>query len=276
MKKKNAIFSLVREQSLFMTVIVAILTFLAVVALGLVLSIGTGVVRWNNQWANFATIQTKTNIDGIEKVLNANRDKIKNIKKLSDSEMNDLMRPWTSGGNVLQNYIPTMWEVEFESKKSMDDVAKQIATTARFMPHTDAIRTPISTGWKLVIISSLILLIVLGAIGMCVLYTAQNIAMLHKREIEILNQIGATDSFISKQMQMIIAKITAKACAIGFACAAPIIMLILSIAHNARTGLMTMIGLSGMEWLFLLLLPMAIIALSTIITNRTTLKILAK
>lgn len=276
MKQKNAVFSLVREQSVFMTVIVAILTFLAVISLGLVLSISTGVVRWNHQWTNMATIQTNTTPENVDKILNANRDGIKAIKKLSDSEMNNLMRPWVANGKTLQKYLPTMWEVEFTSKQSMDDTAKQIAPVARFMPHADALKSPISTGWNLVLISSIVLLIVLGAIGACVLYTVQNIATVHKREIEILNQIGAPDSFIAKQMQMIIAKISAKACTIGFICATPLLWIILHVSHNTRTGLMAMIDLNGIEWIVLLLLPVTIIALAIFITNRTTLKILAK
>ena len=49
MAKKPTVFLLVREQSVFMTAIMSLLTFLAVVACGIALAIGTGVVRWNTQ-----------------------------------------------------------------------------------------------------------------------------------------------------------------------------------------------------------------------------------
>ena len=45
MTKKPIVFSLVHEQSIFMTAIMALLTFLAVVAFGIALAIGTGVLR---------------------------------------------------------------------------------------------------------------------------------------------------------------------------------------------------------------------------------------
>ena len=49
MKKTNLVFSVVREQSVFMTVVVSVLTFLSVLALGIALSIGTGVIRWHKK-----------------------------------------------------------------------------------------------------------------------------------------------------------------------------------------------------------------------------------
>ena len=114
----------------------------------------------------------------------------------------------------------------------------------------------------------------LGAIGICISYIAQNTALLHKRELEILNQVGASDSFITHQMQIIVAKISAIASIIGFIAAAPVLMVIISTAHSARVGLMATMGLSGAGWTILVLLPLAIILFSIAITKKTTLKIL--
>lgn len=114
----------------------------------------------------------------------------------------------------------------------------------------------------------------LGAIGICISYIAQNTALLHKRELEILNQVGASDNFITRQMQIIVAKISALAAAIGFVAAAPILMIIISTAHSARVGLMATMGLSGAGWAILTLLPIVIIIFAISITRKTTLKIL--
>ena len=99
--------------------------------------------------------------------------------------------------------------------------------------------------------------------------------MLHKHELEILNQVGATDSFIAKQMQIIVAKISGIACLIGFIVAVPILLLILATAHSARIGLLATLTLSGNSWLALLGLTLSIIIFSVYITKKTTLKILA-
>ena len=98
--------------------------------------------------------------------------------------------------------------------------------------------------------------------------------MLHRRELEILNQIGASDNFIARQMQIIVAKISMTATCIGFIVACPIILLVQSAAHSARVGLMATIGLTSGGWMTLILLPIAIVIFAIIVTRHTTIKIL--
>ncbi len=275
--KKPTVFSLVREQSMFMTTIMGLLTFLSVLALGIAISIGTGVVRWNAQWDNTATVQvTNTkNIDATAKIIEDNRDKTKSIRRISDDEMADLMRPWISnGGAVLKNYLPTMWEIEFKSAQDMTSVQKAIDKNARFLTHASALKNSTSAGWKMIGISVLVLALTLGAIGISISYIARNTAMLHRRELEILTQIGASDAFVARQMQIIVAKITSLAAICGFAGAVPLLMLVLWAARSARVGLMAMLGLSGFGWWTLVALPILIVVFAIFVTRRTTLNIL--
>ena len=274
--KRTTVFSLVREQSVFMTAIMGLLTFLAVMALGVAIAIGTGVTRWNNQWDLFATVQVtnQKNESDVAKILNTNKTKIETIREITNDEMLQLMRPWVSGGGVLKNYLPKMWEVKFKSESDLNDISTKIAPMGRVLTHADALQTPMSAGWKMAFIAGLILILTLGAIAICVSYIARNTAMLHKRELEILNQIGATDSFIARQMQIIVARICVVACVCGFICAVPVLMIIISSAHSARVGLMAMLGISGGGWICLALMPIAITIFAIWMTRRTTIKIL--
>lgn len=277
MTKKPIVFSLVHEQSIFMTAIMSLLTFLAVLAFGIALSIGTGVMRWNSQWDLFATVQimdTK-NADKVKKIIDDNADKIAVVNEISTEQMHDLLAPWmSSGGGALENYLPKMYELQFNSTKDLESVEKQVSEYARFLTHAQALKSSTSAGWKMILISSFVLLLTLGAIGVCISYIARNTALLHKRELEILNQIGATDGYVAHQMQIIIAKICIMAGAAGFIVAAPVLLLILGAAHSARVGLMAMLAISGWGWFMLLLLPIAIIIFAIWITKRTTINIL--
>ena len=274
--KKPIVFSLVRDQSIFMTAIMSLLTFLSVLALGIALSIGTGVMRWNAQWDLFATVQVmnKDNAPAVKKILNDNRDKIATINELTTDQMQDLLLPWITGVGALKNYLPQMYELKFKTKSDLANVAQEISKHARFLTHAQALKTSTNAGWKMILISGLVLALTLGAIGVCISYIARNTALLHRRELEILNQIGATDSFVAHQMQIIVAKICAVAGLAGFAVAVPVLLLILSAAHSARIGLMAMLGLSGGGWIALVLLPVLIIVFAIWITRRTTLNIL--
>ena len=274
--KKPTVFSLVREQSVFMTAIMSLLTFLAVLALGIALSIGTGVMRWNSQWELFATVQVVNPdyIDKTKKIITDNTDKIKTLNEISTEQMTDLMSPWISGGGVLKNYLPKMWEIEFKNADDMKIIGEQISKNARFLTHATALKSSTGAGWKMILMSSFILILTLGAIGICISYIARNTAMLHRRELEILNQIGASDNFVARQMQTIVAKISAPATTIGFIVATPVLLLIISTAHSTRVGLMAMLGLSGAGWFILFLLPVTIVIFSIWTTRHTTIKIL--
>ncbi len=274
--KTPTVFSLVREQSMFMTAIMSLLTFLSVLALGIALSIGTGVMRWNAQWENFATVQVTNpdNINSVKQIIANNTDKIESINEISTDQMNDLMAPWISGGGVLKNYLPKMWEIEFKSNDDLKTVGAQLSKHARFLTHATALKSSTSAGWKMILMSTFILILTIGAIGICISYIARNTAMLHRRELEILNQIGASDNFVARQMQTIVAKISSTAALIGFIAAAPVLLLIISTAHSARVGLMAMLGLSGGGWFTLVLLPIVIVLFSIWTTRRTTIKIL--
>ncbi len=276
MKKKSLVFSLVREQSMFMTAIMSLMTFLAVLALGIALSIGTAVVRWNSQWELSATVQVVNpdNLKTVKNIIDTNRSKVENVTTISQSEMQDLMRPWVTTGATLNKYLPTMYEIKFKSADDMATVKTAIGQNARFLTHAAALKDPANAGWKLIAISGLVLLIALGTIGVCISYIARNTAMLHRRELEILNQIGATDSFVARQMQVIVAKICAPAGTFGFVAATLILLMILGAARSVRMGLMSMMAISGGGWLALMLTPIAIMIFAVIITRKTTLKIL--
>lgn len=277
MKKKTLVFSLVREQSMFMTVVISVLAFLSVLAFGIALAIGGGVTRWNNQWDKYATIQitNSDNVASVKKIFDSNTDKIESVKEITKTEMEHIMQPWVSSGAKLNNYLPQMFEIQVKTTKDIESLKQQIASKAKVLTHASALKPSMSAGWKLVMITSFVLILILVSIGVCISYISRNIAMLHKHELEILNQVGATDRFIARQMQIIVAKISTLACLIGFVVATPILMLILASARSARVGLLATLSLSGNSWMALFLLIIAIIAFSVYITKKTTIKILS-
>ena len=276
MKQKPVVFSIIREQSTFMTAIMSVLAFLSVLTLGIALMIGTGVMRMNSQWDLYATIQTTDANDAqkIREILSKNKNIIESTTEIPNEQMMNLMSPWVSTGSALQKYLPQMWEVKFATKSDLISVKAEITPYARFLTHNDALKNPIRAGWYLIAIAGLVLLVALGSITVCVSYIAHNTAVLHKRELEILNQIGASDSFVAKQMQIIVARICTRATICGFLIALPFLFLILWTAHTTKTGLLAMIGLNSFDWVLLLLLPVAITFFATHITKNTTKNIL--
>ena len=102
MKKTKLVFSIVHEQSVFMTVVISVLTFLSVLALGIALSIGTGVMRWNGTWEKHATVQVinTENTAAVKKIFEEHANQIESINEISKSEMERMMKSWVSGGAI--------------------------------------------------------------------------------------------------------------------------------------------------------------------------------
>lgn len=276
MRKTPLVFSLIKEQSLFMTTIMSLLTFLALLAFGISISIGTGVSRWNARWDLFGTVQIMS--DKNEKpaleIINNNKNKFSSVSEISKTDMKQMLKPWISGSTKLDNYLPKMYEIKFNTKTDIKPFGEKISQYARFLTHSDALNNSISAGWKMIFISLIVLILTLSAIGVCVSFIAKNTAILHRRELEILNQVGAKTNFVARQMQMIVAKICFYAGAIGLITSVPIILMILGAAHSTRVGLLAVIGLNLTGWISLILIPIAIIIFAIWITKKTTLQIL--
>jgi cell division transport system permease protein len=277
--KRPIVFSLVHEQSVFMTAVMGLMTFLTVLALGLALAIGGGVVRWNSQWNSYASVQVsgEKNAGAVKKIFAENKDKIESNREVSAGEMLKLMRPWVDGGrDTLEKYLPIMFELKFKSNSDMAPVADAVKKYGRFISHSDALRPSVSAGWKMVAILTVILALIIGTIGFCISFIARNTAVLHRRELEILNQVGASDSFVARQMQIIVARICFVACSVGFLAAVPVLLGVIAVAHSARVGLMAMLNIGGIGWGVLIAVPVVIIVFAILIARKTTLKILDK
>lgn len=278
MFKTKLVFSITKEQSIFMTVIIGILSFLSILSLGIALSIGTGIISWNTQWNKFATIQitNKDNAKNVQQIIDKNKDKFDSVSQVTTDEMKKMLNPWISSGARLDDYLPIMYEVKLKDAKDADLIKNNLQQYARFLPHNDAVKNSVNMGWKIIALTIMILGIILCSISICVAYIAKNTAVLHKHELEILNQIGATDNFIVNQMQIIVAKISGLAGLFGLIIAVPVLLLILACAHTAMFGMMAMLKLSSLDWIILAILPILILCFAVYITKKTTIKILSK
>ncbi len=275
MKRQPLVFSFVKEQAVFLTALIALLSFLATLALGITIGIGAGVSRWNSGWDNFATIQVLPGGDfnaAVNLAQTARRTTI-----IPDEDVAKMLRPWMGDTNALKQYMPKMIEVEFKKSSELRALGEQIANmpNVRFITHAAGAKNITRAGWQIMGISVIVMMMILAAIGLCISYITRNITLIHKRELEILTQIGASDSFVAHQMQIIITKISALAAAIGLAVATPMIMLIIAMAKGTRIGLMAQMHVPVIGWIAIVLLPIGIIVLTTWLTRKTTIRILS-
>ncbi|MFA7187992.1 MAG: hypothetical protein WC137_00735 [Alphaproteobacteria bacterium] len=276
MRRQPLVFSFVKEQSIFLTALIALLSFLAILSLGITIGIGSGVNSWNSKWNTFATIQVLPggDFDAAQKLTMS----AKHANIIPDQDVAKMLKPWLGGSNTLKQYLPKIIEVEVAKKSDLTTLEQQTANmpNVRFITHASGAKNITKAGWQIMIISVIVMLMVLSAISLCISYITRNITLIHKRELEILTQIGASDLFVAKQMQTIITKISALAAAIGLIFAVPMILLIISMASGTRIGLMAQMSIPSAGWGIIALLPIAIIVSTAWLARKTTLKILGQ
>jgi len=278
--KTPLVFSFIKEQKAFLTLLMSLLTFLSVLGLGLVISLSTAIIRWNSEWSLMATVQVLPGGDtnAAARMIASQRANIVNLREISESDARRMLSPWLQGGTVLTQYIPQMTELRFKNRGAMNEMAEQAAPVSgvRFARHNDAMRTTTNIGWRVILLSVFVLSLVLGAVVVCISYITRNITLIHRRELEILNQIGAKDEFVAKQLMIVIARICVVAAGIGFAAAVPALLVISGIARSVRVGMFSQMAIPAGGWALLVMLAGGIVALSVWTARKTVIDILRK
>lgn len=277
-RKSPLVFSFVRDQTIFLAGLLALLSFLAIMALGITIGIGNGVGKWNSRWDTFATIQILPGGDSaaVTKLIDENKRAIKSAIALPDSEVEKMLRPWLGSSDALSAYLPKVIEVEFNKKSSASAFGEKVRSISnvRFITHAAGAKNITRAGWQIMTISALVMLMVLGAIALCILYITRNITMIHKRELEILTQVGANDSFVAREVRSRLLKVGAIAATAGLFLATPMLMLIMAMAQGTRIGLMAQMGIPVGGWIAIIILAIGMVALTAFLAHRTTMKIL--
>jgi cell division transport system permease protein len=279
-KKSPLVFSFVREQSAFLGAMVALLSFLAVLSLGVAIAIGSAVHKWNAAWDLSATIQVMPDGDlaAAQKIINSESARLARVAEVPDEEIRRMLRPWVRDSDALTGYTPKMFELKFKSRGDIAPLSEKIAEVkgARLLRNSEGMRASAAAGWRILMIASFVLALVLGAVGLCISYITRNTALIHKRELDILAQVGAKDKFIARQLTTIIFKRAAAASYAGFLIAVPILLLISGMAAGSKVGLLALLGIPVGGWLALAILPAAITIFAVFITKRTALRLLTE
>ncbi len=282
------IFFPVRDQSSFLSAMSALMVFLSTLCLAIVLALGTAVTQWDHQWDLKATIQVlptfdneskfDENLKSVNALIKQNSGKIVKTTTLSNQEMMDLLKPWIGRGVSIEQYLPKMIDVEFKRTNDLNTFSEKISDiqNVRFMTHQKWHKNMTVIGQRIIFVAILLLIFVFIATGLAVAYATKNSLMIHQREIEILDIVGAYDSFIANQFSRIVLWLVAIGAAIGFVISVPVIGGLLAVISQQKIGMMGMMRLNIYHWITLMFVPVTVTLFSVYITKRTVLDTLKK
>lgn len=287
------------EGSGFLILLIALMTFLAVLALGASFVLGAMGKRWSSGLENKLTIEVPAESadephDGI--VISGENVKsltleiaeavrrhpaVKSADILSDKEIQDLISPWLGNDVSLADIpLPGLISVQLkvttpETLKALEKTAREVSPAARLDTHESWLNDLLRFTGAMQF-AALVITLIIGATTFTAVAGAIRSRMaVHKDEVELLHLMGAKDDYITSQFQRHALTLTLQGSVVGLLGAGIVMVLIGLISGQTGGALIPDFRLNPAHVLMLFLLPIAACGISALTARLTVLRVLA-
>jgi cell division transport system permease protein len=272
-----------------LTVVIAIMSFLACLTLGAVYMINQSANAWVNDIASEITVELDpVNAADIEKKMTlvaqflAKQKGITKVKPITAEDSAKRLEPWLGQASALQALpIPRLIAVEIDRSNPPDIQTIKAALSQNFEGVTldDHRRwqAEIKTLTRSAALGGLAVLSLVAAATIAVIVSATRSAMASNREIiEVLHFVGANERFISREFERHFLGLGVRAGLMGAAAAAAAFLMLPLMMHMLGGGIVTtaetqrLIG-SGeldLKGYFLCVLVVFVVACLCMVTSR--------
>jgi len=268
--------------------VIAVMVYLAALALAGSISIHGALSRWNAGLAGKVTVQ----IDPAPDLEMSRRQRLalevlKTTPGVIDAEMMprerlaELLEPWLGKGNVAPDLpVPELIDVSIDPDKiDLVELARRIEGVGpgvRLDDHSLWTRGLIVGGRSIQGLALIaVVLIGFAAVAIVVFATRAGFAT-HFDIIELLHLMGAQDGYIARQFQRHFRWLSLKGGASGLALAAVTLWLLGQFAGDLEGPLLPHLRLGPWGWLALLLLPLIAAWVATMTARLTVMRALRK
>lgn len=279
----------------FLVLLIALMTFLAVLALGVSFTLGSMTARWSSGLENKVTIEipmeksdggmrTKSDIaylkDEISKRL-ANDPNIKRLEIMEDRAVQDLLSPWLGDEAVLDN-IPLPGLISAELNISDPDITNKLRTTLKAInpdlhldTHENWLGDLLRMAGALQLAAGFVALII-GLTTITAIAGAMRSRMaVHAEDVQLLHLMGASDEYITRQFQRHALILSLQGAVAGGLAGAVVLLLIGLVSGDAAAALVPDFTMGPAHIGIFLFLPLAVCAVATITARFTVLRVLS-
>lgn len=197
-----------------LAIVIAIMSFLACLTLGAVVSVSETAARWQLDIAREVTIQIRPAEDAAmrEAAQKAARialgfEGVEAVTELDDAQTARLLEPWLGTGvDIAELPVPRILTVAVKAGSSPDFAAMrealaQGAPGAALDDHRTWVDRLSAMAWTTVAIGITVLVLVLAATVLTVVFATRGAMAGNKDIIEVLHFVGADGSFIAREFQ---------------------------------------------------------------------------
>ncbi len=277
----------------FLPWLVAVMVYLAALALVCAMAMNKVVERWDRGLSNSITVQipapdtvspggnAEASIDRVIELL-LGTSGITGAEVLEPDEIAELLKPWLGADAPYQDLpLPTLIAVKLDPAASPDlgRLARQLTEAVPgsvLDDHQSWLGKLIDLARSIELVSALVLVLVgTCAITMVVFATRMGLAI-HGKIIELLHLIGAQDSYIAREFQSHALKLALRGGALGLLLSILTLLLVGRLASQVESALFPEFSLLPVEWALLALLPLAIAAVAMLTARWTVLRTLGR
>lgn len=269
--------------------VIAIMTFLTVLAAGAGLALGNAASGLGDQLAGKLTVQivepnpdirdrqTRTVLAELARI-----GPVASSSRVDDARMRALLAPWLGQEGLDADLpVPSLIDVTMRTTdpRGMEEVAstvKAVAPSARVDAHAQwlgPLRGLLSTmRW----LSVALVALMAATMAAAVVLAARTAMVTHRATIDIMHLMGASDVQVARLFQRRAALDALFGSVLGCICGALVIFGVGGRMANVGAALLDNGGLGWTGWLVILLLPVAAVLLSILTARMTVLRALAK
>jgi len=260
----------------FLVLLVALMTFLAMMAITATMMLGGITQHWSSGLENKLTIEIpalkpdgkirepseiQSLSDGLSKTLKANPN-IKSLEVLTKEQINELVAPWLGDDAVLNDIpLPGLISLHLHIRDDaklvqIKKAAERAAPDIRLDTHESWLGDILRLARTMKLSSLIVTLIIIFTTVTAIAGAIRSRMAEHRADIELLHLMGASDLYITRQLQRHAVVLTFKGSAFGVLSAFVILFVLSLIGGDNADGLLPALSFSSVQIAFLLILPL--------------------
>lgn len=277
------------DDSRFLVLIIALMSFLAVLSLSGTMALTSMTERWSSGLENKVTVEVAVETKeghilsqetigketiALYKMLSEHKS-VKSADVLEHEDIRELISPWIGDNLSLEDIpLPGLIAVELNNidTQGLDDFKSDILKTSRYADletHHEWLSDLINFTRALKTLALLITIIISAITIIAIAYAMRTRLALHKNEVVLLHHMGARDHYVARQFQYHAMILSLKGGLFGTATGLIATFLLTFLAHNSGTDLIPVINI-GVWGIFALCLIPIIVSLVAVITSHIT------
>jgi cell division transport system permease protein len=279
------------ESSRFIPYIIALMVYLATLALAGALVADSAVERWSRGLSGSLTVQItpgrdadpaerKSRIENAIALLDQTPG-VTHAEALSDERIAALLEPWLGEAATSDLPLPAIIDVHVDPAAPLhiQELSHRLADAvpgATVDDHQRWLRQLIGYGHSVEFIAALILAFIALAAAIATVFGTRTALAIHRNVIEVMHLIGATDTYVARQFQAHALGIALRGGTVGFLVAVLTLIIVEYLTEAAGGGLLPSLALAPWQWAVLPILPVATAAIAMMTARTTVVRTLAR